>query len=315
MRQKMGIALIVYLIFLVFTMNVFADDMTIEDRILSDREIASSIEILSPALGSDGDVLINDENLYINIRLNQSVKVYYSLYKIDPRIFGSDIKVTTTNHHISVFDESETMVEGTEEIIDGSEEIVIEETEEPIEEVVIPEILSESDKEKFRTRIILDYNSSKVSLSEAKRLLDDYEVLIAENFEDAPFLVDLTTMTSEQKEMQNKLEELKSLVKEKKEEFNYTESKYNQLFEKLILEQEEVKISEVLPYYKSEIEDVDSGEYKMVFYSDNEAQKAIKVFYFTVKTSEETIEKIVDTIPNDINGIWKIKPLGESIQN
>ena len=306
MRQKLYILLLLILVLTTCAMNVFADDLPIEERILSDREIASAIEILSPEVGTDGDVLINDDSLYINIRLNQPVKVYYSLYKVDPDNFGANEKVVeTTELPTNVVDETDTTL-GVTELLS---EIQVDVDEE------IPEILSEMDKERFRSRIISDYNEYESRVEESIELLNDYKILVIEEFGEIPVVDDSTILTSNQTQMLTKFNELAYSVKEERKTFVEMESRYNQLFEKLVLEQEEVKVSEVLPYYKTEIEDIDSGKYKMVFFSDDETQKAIKVFYFTIKTSEETLEKIVDTIPQDLNRIWLIEPSDKSIGN
>jgi len=306
MRQKLYILLILILVLTTCAMNVFADDLLIEERILSDREIASAIEMLSPKVGTDGDVLINDDSLYINIRLNQPVKVYYSLYKVDPNIFGAEEKtVEPTEQSTHMVDDLVTTLDVVEQ--DSETEIVVEEE--------IPEILSEMDKERFRSRIISDYIEYETKLEVSIELLNDYKILVIEEFGEIPVVDDSTILTSNQTQMLTKLNELAYSVKEARKTFVEMESRYNQLFEKLVLEQEEVKVSEVLPYYKTEIEDIDSGEYKMVFFSDDETQKAIKVFYFTIKTSEETLEKIVDAIPQDLNQIWLIEPSDKSIGN
>ncbi len=232
---------------------------------------------------------LKKKKLYLNIRLNQPVQVYFNLYKVDPQIFGVE------------------SIESKEDSL-RTEEIAIESVELTEEiETIIPEILSEKDKKEFRLRIINNYNDALNKLETLNETFSALETSLKEAFGELSIESDLELLDYTQRRLLLERQQLLVEIAAQKNEFNSIEAQYNQLFEKLIYGPEEIKVSSLIPHYTNEIEDVGSGEYKMVFFRDLEEQKAIKVMYFSIETSEETIEKIVETIDEDINNIWEIK--------
>jgi len=289
MFRKLWIAWMLLCILIVPCTLSFADDMVLENRVFTDKETANAIEVIAPTVNAEGNVSAEKEKLYLNIRLNQPVQVYFNLYKVDPQIFGVE------------------SIESKENSL-RTDEIAVESAELSVEtETIIPEILSEKDKKEFRLRIIDNYNDALNNLETLNETYLTLETKLKEAFGELSIESDLELLDYNQRRLLLERQQLLVEITAQKNEFNSIEAQYNQLFEKLIYGPEEIKVSSLIPHYTNEIEDIGSGKYKMVFYRDLEEQKAIKVMYFSIETSEETIEKIVETIDEDINNIWEIK--------
>lgn len=285
-------SIVMFMLSMIWLLGIpsFAEDTILEEQIFTDREVAEAIEIIAPEMNADDNVSIEKDNLYINIRLNQPVEVYFSLYKVDS---------------ISL-DESKKALDDDVDLEKESTIIVVDDEDD--QEQGIPEVLSENDKTTYRKAIIELYKEAGKNLETQQLALDAHLEFMEETFGGLPFDSEEALLSDEQKELLASYEVLEDGLEASQEALNSIERQYKQLFEKLVYGPEEVKVSAIIPQYTNEIKDVDPGQYKMVFYRDVEVQKAIKVMYFNIETSEETIEKIVDTIPQDLERIWDINP-------
>ncbi len=73
---------------------------------------------------------------------------------------------------------------------------------------------------------------------------------------------------------------------------------YNSLFETVVVGPENIQLDGVIPFYRTAVEDIKPGEYKLIFKTNN---KVLEVREFTVKKLEE--DKIKENTTNILKNV------------
>jgi len=205
-----------------------------------------SVEILSPKVGTQGDLVLKKEKLYINVRINSDKTVYMTLYKVDPAFYLGDGKA------------------------DASDSVDIPSN---------VDSLSDDQKQAVRPAVYAKYLKVQAALSQAQN-----DLASAKKRGDQSLIQKASVASNSCLGAYNSISPI-----------------YDKLFTRAISGPTEAKVSDVLPYFKAELDGVKPGTYKLVFTADKPYGKIIKALKFNVATPAETVEKIKDAVPDNMN--------------
>lgn len=266
MARKIGLIILVWVLSLVLGTAVYADGTTKPNT-------ATTIEILKPEVGSEKDVILKKDTLYVNLRLSGKSVVYMSLYRIDPEFYlGSQPKADVAFVPSGDFDN-----------------------------------LTEDQKQDYRgviyarkNRLEAAYNASRVEYNEAL-------ALVKKEFGDVAKMEALRasgTLTPAQLAISDGFRKANGDLAQKKKEYVAVKALYDKLFTRLVYGPAEVKPTDILLTYQTEIQGVKPGTYVLAFSEKADGTQIIKTLEFRGETSEKTVEKMLDTLPENRNKLF-----------
>lgn len=266
MYRKIGLIVCAWALAWVFGCGVYADNTTKVNT-------ANVIEILKPEVGSEGDVVLKKDTLYVNLRLSGTSVVYMSLNRIDPEFYlGSQPK--------------------TDDQIVPSGDF---------------EKFTEAQKMDYRRAILAKKDTLEASYDASN---DDYykvKVWINNEFGDVDKMEALKasgSMTSAQLALAERYQKSRADYIQKKKEYAAVKAQYDKVFARLIYGPVEVKPSDILRTYQAEIQGVKPGTYILAFSENADGTKIVKSLEFKGETAEKTVEKIRETLPESINKLF-----------
>lgn len=266
MTRKIGLIVLVWALAWVFGTGVYADGAIKSNT-------ASTIEILKPEVGSEGDVILKKETLYVNLRLSGKSVVYMSLYRIDPEFYlGSQPKTDVTFVPSGDFDN-----------------------------------LTEEQKLNFRRQIFNKKNTLEAKFAASYSEYSEALALVKKEFGDVAKMDALRTggtMTAAQLGISDRYRKAYGDYAQKKKEYTPVKAQYDKLFTRLIYGPAEVKPTDILLTYQTEIQGVKPGTYVLAFSEKADGSQIMKTLEFKGETSEKTVEKMLDTLPESRNKLF-----------
>ncbi len=264
MSRKIGLIIFVWALALVLGSGVYADS-TIK---------TTTIEILKPEVGSEKDVILKKDTLYVNLRLSGKSVVYMSLYRIDPEFYlGSQPKADVAFVPSGDFDN-----------------------------------LSEEEKQDYRGVIFAKKNKLEAGYNASSTEYNEALALVKKEFGDAAKMEALRasgTMNAAQQAIAERYRAANADFNAKKKEYLPVKTLYNKLFTRLVYGPSEVKPTDILLTYQTEIQGVKPGTYVLAFSEKADGTQIIKTLEFRGETSEKTVEKMLDALPESRNKLFQ----------
>lgn len=241
-------------------------------------KLENYLEVINPSVEKDGEVLIKD-NLFISMNIKSDEKTYLTIKKIIP-----------------VMDEIY-----IDKIIDG--ELDKKEFTKNIL-VKMDEINEEFKREEYTSKeidsiknIINEYIESYINKEKLDESIKSIEKEISTNNDETSKL-----------EMIEKKNKLKEDYKEISNTFFDKKEKYDDLFKIIILEDDPIKSSGVVPYYEKNIKDVSSGSYEIIIeLKDEDTRHLLKKIGFDIKSKDEKAKESKEILDNSMKLIQPAK--------
>lgn len=266
MYRKIGLIVCAWALTWVLGCGVYADTTT-------KVNIAKTIEILKPEVGSEGDVVLKKDTLYVNLRLSGKTVVYMSLYRIDPEFYlGSQPKSDVTFVPSGDFDD-----------------------------------LTEEQKMDYRQGIYARKNRLETLYNASRAAYNDALALVKVEFGDVARMEELKaagTMTAVQASVAGDYNDTYWVYLQRKKEYTTVKNQYDKLFTRLVYGPVEVNPTDILLTYQTEIPGVKPGTYVLAFAENADGSQIVKTLEFKGETSEKTVEKMLDTLPESINKLF-----------
>lgn len=247
-----------------------------------------AFELVEPAFGKNNEVFV-ERNMLINIRIYEEIPLEMTLLRVEPNIGDA----VTRDEISSLEDNSAHMMPILEsEEMDGID----------LSDVTIDFELKSSYEEEERRDIAQAYLETLIEKQSAEeefiRAYDRYkELFYSEETGDVAVLANMSYYEQEiVKEYKRALEKMMVLG----QEYKLIKPIYESIFETVVIGPEEVTLDGVVPFYRTAIEDVKPGDYKLIFTSEDDV---VEVREFTVKKLEEDKikESTTEILSNVIN--------------
>jgi hypothetical protein len=259
MYRKIGLFVCVWALVWSLGCSVYADT-TIKTN------MAKTIEILSPEVGSEGDVILKKDTLFVKLRLTGKTPVYMSLYRIDPEFYiGSEPKSDVTFVPNDDFDN-----------------------------------LTEEQKQEYRRDVFYKKNRLEAAYNIS---LEEYNAALSavrKEFGDVAkmdALKDSAGLNLVQTAIYDNYRNAYGDYVQKKKEYTTVKTRYDKLFTRLIHGPVEVKPTEIFMTYQTEIPGVKSGIYVLAFSENGDGTGIVKTLEFKGSTSEKAVEQMLNSIP------------------
>lgn len=262
MYRKIGLIVCAWTLAWVMGNGVFAGDTTPKVN------MANTIEILKPEVGSEGDVVLKKDILYVNLRLSGKSVVYMSLHRIDPEFYlGSQLKDDGVSASGSDFEK-----------------------------------MSDDQKLNYRRMIFAKKNALEAEYNSSRSEYDTALAAVKKTFGDVNKMEALKasgTMTPVQQALMEKFRQASGALAQSKKDYVAVKGIYDKVFSRLIFGPTEVKPTDVLLTYQTEIQGVKPGTYVLAFSEKADGSQIIKTLEFKGETSEKTVEKMLETLPEN----------------
>ncbi len=266
MYRKIGLLVCAWTLAWTLGCGVYADTPTKVNT-------ANTIEILSPEVGSEGDVILKKDTLFVKVRLSGKTPVYMSLYRIDPEFYiGSQPKADVTFVPSGDFDK-----------------------------------LTEDQKMEYRRTIFSKKNKLEEPFAESRKDFNEIVAGVKKEFGDVPKMEALKSsggLSVQQAALYEKYKKISAEFSLKKKEYTAVKALYDKLFTRLVSGPLEVKPAELFMTYQTEIPGVKSGVYVLAFAEKADGSSIIKTLEFKGSTSEKAVEKILDALPESRSSIF-----------
>lgn len=266
MYRKIGLIVCAWALAWTLGCGVYADTPT-------KVNIANTIEILNPEVGSEGDVILKKDTLFVKLRLSGKTPIYMSLYRIDPEFYiGSQTKSDVTFVPNGDFDK-----------------------------------LTEEQKQEYRRDTFAKKNKLEGPYNESRKDYNEVLGTVKKEFGDAAKMEALKAngaLSAAQTALYDKYKRINADFTVKKKEYTAVKALYDKLFTRLISGPIEVKPAELFMTYQTEIPGVKSGVYVLAFSEKADGSPIIKTLEFKGSTSEKAVEKIKDGIPESRSSIF-----------
>jgi len=249
-----------------------------------------AFELVEPSFGKNNEVFV-ERNMLINIRIYEEIPLEMSLVRIEPNIADA------------LRDEISSLEDNSAHIMPvlGSEEMA----DIDLSDVTVDFEVQTSYEEDERRDIAEAYLETLIEKQGAEeefiRAYDRYKDLFAlGESEENGSGVDLANMTYYQQEIVKEYKRALEQMMISSKRYELIKPVYESIFETVVIGPEEVTLGGVVPFYRTAIEDVRPGDYKLIFTSEDDV---IEVRAFTVKKLEEDkIKKsTTDILSNVIN--------------
>lgn len=249
MLRKIGLIVCAWTLAWTLGTGVYADTTTKVNT-------ANTIEILKPEVGSEGDVILKKDTLYVNLRLSGKSVVYMSLYRIDPE-FSLGSQVQTDLAFVSAADY------GT---LTNAELVYVK-----------------------KNRLETAYSASR---TEYNALLAQVKV----EFGDVAKMDALKAaggLNAAQLTLADRYHRVYTLNAQNKKDYAAVKAQYNKLFERLVFGPTEVNPTDILLTYQTEIQGVTPGTYVLTFSEKADGSQIIKTLEFKGGTAEKAVEEML----------------------
>lgn len=241
-------------------------------------KLENYLEVINPSVEKDGEVLIK-ENLFISMNIKSDEKTYLTIKKIIP--------VMDEIYIDKIIDGELDKAEFTKNIL-----------------VKMNEINEEFKKEEYTSKeidniknIISEYIESYINKEELDKSIKSIEKEISTNNDEVSKL-----------DMIEKKNKLKEDYKEISDTFLDRKEKYDDLFKIVILEDDPIKSSGVVPYYEKNIKDVSSGSYEIIIeLKDEDTRHLLKKIDFEIKSKDEKDKESSEILDNSMKLIQPAK--------
>lgn len=278
MLRKLAALLVGFAIIFTMMLPVFAYD--------SDK----AFEVMEPTFGKNNEVIT--KNLLINIRIYEEIPLEMSLVRIEPNIADAVIREEIS----SLEDSSNRMmpVLPAEDVVDID-----------LSSIDVPYEVQDSYEEDERREIAKTYletlQEKQSREEEFIRVYSRYKDLFYLEKEES-IIVSENLTYYEQEVVKEYRTALKKMLEIK---YLYREIRpvYESIFETVVLE-ESIEQDGVIPFYRTVIEDIKPGDYKLIFSSEDDV---VEVREFTVKELKE--EKIKESTSNILQNVLNDKDL------
>lgn len=246
-----------------------------------------AFEVVEPSFGNNNEVIT--KNLLINIRIYEEIPLEMTLVRVEPNITDAVIR-----------DEISTLEDTSKRMMPILPSTDFDEID--LSEVDIPFSVQSSYEEDERREVVKVYletlQEKQSADEEFIRAYGKYKELFYSEEEDE--IIILKELSYYEQEMI--LEYKKALTKMQKINYVYSElgPVYDSLFETVVVGPESIELDGVIPFYRSVVEDIAPGDYKLIFNSDDEV---VEVKEFIVKKLEEEKikERTTDILQNVLN--------------
>ncbi len=258
MTRKIGLIVCAWALVWILGTGVYADT-TLK------LNTTPTIEIYSPEIGTEGDVILKKDTLYVKFHYSGKSAVYMSLYRTDPEFYlGSQPKSDVTFVPSGDFDD------------------LTEEQKLDYRRVVYSKKNRAEDAYKAST---MEYSSA---LSLAKKTFGDVAKMealrVAGGFDAA------------QAAVAERYKKAAGDVAVKKKEYATVKALYDKLFTERVYGPKAIS-TVLLDTGQDEIPGVKPGTYVLAFAEKADGTKIIKTVEFRVCTSENALEQMLDTLP------------------
>lgn len=263
MYRKLAALMLGVTLALTLTLPVFAND--------SD----TAFEVVEPAFGSSNEVVT--KNLLINISIYEEIPLEMTLVRVEPSIRDAVVRDKIS----SLQDTTAYMMPilPAEDFVD----VDVEAIEVPFE---VQDFYEEEDRRDIAETYLEALEEKQSAEEEFIRAYNKY----TESFyvEEAEAIVIGESLTFYEQEVINEYHAALSKMVTANYIYESLGPVYESIFETVVLGPETVEKEGVLPFYKTVIEDIKPGDYKLIFESDDEI---IDVQEFTVKEPKEINEE------------------------
>lgn len=249
-----------------------------------------AFEVMEPTFGKNNEVIT--KNLLINIRIYEEIPLEMSLVRVEPNIADAVIREEIS----SLEDSSNRMMP----ILPAEDVVNID-----LSDIDLPYEVQASYEEDERREIAKTYletlQEKQSREEEFIRVYSRYKDLFYSEKEEMIIVTENLTyyeqeVIKEYKVALEKMLEIKYLYRE-------IRPVYESIFETVVLE-EVIEQDGVIPFYRTVIEDIKPGDYKLIFSSEDDV---VEVREFTVKKLEE--EKIKESTSNILQNVLNDKDL------
>lgn len=275
MFKKFAAFLVGLILICTMMLPVFAND--------SDK----AFEVVEPSFGKNNEVIT--KNLLINIRIYDEVALEMTLVRVEPNITDAIIR-----------DEIFTLEDTAKRMMPILPTEDVEDVE--VSDIDVPFSVQSSYEEEERRAVVKVYletlQEKQSADEEFIRAYSKYkELFFSEETQEIIVLKDLSYY-----EQEMILDYKKALIKMQKINYVYNElgPVYDSLFETVIIGPEAIELDGVIPFYRTVVEDIEPGDYKLIFKTDDEV---IEIREFIVKKLEEEKikERTADIMQNVLN--------------
>lgn len=260
MYRKIGLIVCTWVLAMAMGTGVYAGTVNLNT--------ADTIEILKPEVGTEGDVVLKKDTLYVNLRLTGKSVVYMSLHRIDPEFYL------------------------------GSQPMS--------EDAVMPEgefsALSQEQKLEYRRAIFARKTLLEARLGDSRREFDAALALVRKEFGDVAKMElqrSQGLLTPTQTALGDRFRAASQELQANRTAYAAAKALYDKAFTRVMFGPSEVKATDILMTYQTEIQEVKPGNYILVFSEKSDGTQIIKTLAFKGETSEKTVEKILDTLPEN----------------
>lgn len=266
MYRKIGLIVCAWALAWIMGCGVYADTPTKVNT-------ANTIEILNPEVGSEGDVILKKDTLFVKLRLSGKTPVYMSLYRIDPEFYiGSQPKSDVTFVPNDDFDK-----------------------------------LTEDQKQEYRRVIFAKKNKLEGPYNDSRTEYNAVLATVKKEFGDVAKMEALKAnggLSATQAALYEKYKKTNTEYALKKKDYTAVKALYDKLFTRLVSGPIEVKPAELFMTYQTEIPGVKSGIYVLAFSEKADGSAIIKTLEFKGSTSEKAVEKMLDALPESRSSIF-----------
>lgn len=255
-----------------------------------DDENIEYVKIINPKVAQSGK-FISESSLFISILVLEDVDLELALYKIESPVYEFDEMYVEEDLQLDIELKSITNFDD-DKSVDISEPL----------ETSYREITDLT-----RDNIINHYLKSESELASIKVLYFEVlsEIKLFANLERE---LNINQEISDSEFELFKVEaEYSSRLINAKNEFQYWKNKYDSLFEIVIINNIDIEVDILLPYFEYIVEDVAKGKYKLVITkkSDNEIVESLEFQIVTEESILKEIENNIDETTELLNEIIK----------
>ena len=238
----------------------------------NDSENIEYVKIISPKVGQSGK-FISESSLFISILVLEDIDLELALYKIESPVYEFEDDLELDINSKSILNSDESMDIEYRDIINLT-----------------------------RDDIINYYLESESKLELIKELY--FEVL--NEIKELPILDNNEVSDKEIKLSEIEADYSNRLIKAK-DEFQYWKNRYDSLFEVVILDNIDIEVDVLLPYFEYIVGDIAKGKYRLVITKkdDNEIVKSLEFQIVTEESIFKEIESSVDETPESVDEIIK----------
>lgn len=244
-----------------------------------------AFEVVEPTFGKNNEVIT--KNLLINIRIYEEIPLEMTLVRVEPNISNAVVREEIS----SLEDTSAHMMPVL--VADDVNEVDLSTVEAAYE---VQSSYSEDERREIAEAYLQMLIDKQNAEEEFIRAFKQYKELFYSD--EMETFVELTNLSYYELEVVSGYKKALETMMVMNKQYELLKPVYESIFESVVLGPEEVALDGVIPFYRTVVEDIKPGDYKLVFSSEGDV---ISTREFTVKELlEEKIKAGTTEILNNV---------------